>query len=628
MPPTATTDNAAVAEPAARKTKVVQASKVASTFVATASALPTAHAHLYMHIATTFKSICGIKGRLEITSKLRKMFLSVLEATKADQQAQIRTVIAAVYLCCNAVAPQHKGVELGVGGSVVSQAVAEVTGRSRDHLRTSYRKLGDMGDVAFQAKATVRSIRGPKPLTIVEVFDSLLALAAMKGQGSAGRKRSLVVKLLVRSRGEEIRFVVRTLLQHLRTGAVGKILQAAVAHAFCDFLGISGKEPLHQAADDLQVCFSQHPQWDTIISALVTGGFDRMRVACAPSPGVPITPMLAKVAGDLGELLDQMDGKRFQADYKYDGVRAQVHLEDVGRVHIFSRHLEDVSERYPDVVAAVRGSKTAGTTSFIVDAEIVAFDREKDEILPFQTLMSRPRKAVMVASITVNVKLLLFDIMSLNGESLLTLPFAERVQLLHAHFEVVVGQVGFVEHKIFTPDADGTHELEPLQHYLRSAFSARCEGLMIKELGGSTDNDAREARSEDTTIASAAHAGASAVDTPRPAKAARKSSTQAREKASAAKPEVGLVDEGSRPAAKSDSATYAPSDSATYAPSARCKNWLKVKRDYLTDSVADSLDVVPIAAWWGNGRKAGWYSPFLVAVWDPETETFQALCKV
>ena len=296
---------------------------------------------------------------------------------------------------------------------------------------------------------------------------------------------------------------------------------------------------------------------DTIIAALVTGGFDRMRLACAPEPGVPITPMLAKVAGHLGELLDQMEGKRFQADYKYDGVRAQVHLDSGKRVHIFSRHLEDVSERYPDVVAAVCRSKTADTSSFIVDAEIVAFDRGKDEILPFQILMGRPRKAVAIASITVNVKLLLFDIMSLNGESLLTWSFADRVQLLHTHFQVVAKEVGFVEHKVFAPDPDGSHELEPLQHYLRSAFDARCEGLMIKELGGSIDdNGACEARA--------------------PAKA--------KGKASATKSEAEPPgDAGSKPSAKSDGATYQPS--------ARCKNWLKVKRDYLTDSVADSLDV-------------------------------------
>ena len=37
---------------------------------------------------------------------------------------------------------------------------------------------------------------------------------------------------------------------------------------------------------------------------------------------------------------------------------------------------------------------------------------------------------------------------------------------------------------------------------------------------------------------------------------------------------------------------------------------------------------VPIGAWHGNGRKVGWYSPFLCACWDPEREEFQSVCRV
>jgi DNA ligase-1 len=67
-----------------------------------------------------------------------------------------------------------------------------------------------------------------------------------------------------------------------------------------------------------------------------------------------------------------------------------------------------------------------------------------------------------------------------------------------------------------------------------------------------------------------------------------------------------------------------------YAPAKRSEtSWIKLKRDYLAaEGMGDTLDVVPIAAWRGSGRKAGWLSPFLVAVWNPETEEYEALCKV
>lgn len=66
---------------------------------------------------------------------------------------------------------------------------------------------------------------------------------------------------------------------------------------------------------------------------------------------------------------------------------------------------------------------------------------------------------------------------------------------------------------------------------------------------------------------------------------------------------------------------------AGYLPSKRADSWLKVKRDYV-EGLNDSLDLVPIGAWYGNGRKAGWYSPFLMACYDPDTEEYQSVCRV
>ncbi|KAL3644358.1 hypothetical protein CASFOL_012290 [Castilleja foliolosa] len=66
---------------------------------------------------------------------------------------------------------------------------------------------------------------------------------------------------------------------------------------------------------------------------------------------------------------------------------------------------------------------------------------------------------------------------------------------------------------------------------------------------------------------------------------------------------------------------------AGYTPSKRCDAWLKVKRDYV-EGLSDSLDLVPIGAWHGSGRKAGWFSPFLMACYNPDTEEYQSVCRV
>eukprot|EP01018_Ginkgo_biloba_P027056 Gb_13001 [translate_table: standard] len=68
-------------------------------------------------------------------------------------------------------------------------------------------------------------------------------------------------------------------------------------------------------------------------------------------------------------------------------------------------------------------------------------------------------------------------------------------------------------------------------------------------------------------------------------------------------------------------------DNSEYAPSKRSDAWLKLKRDYV-EGLHETLDLVPIGAWYGNGRKAGWFSPFLLACYNPDCEEYQSVCRV
>jgi DNA ligase 1 len=125
------------------------------------------------------------------------------------------SLLPLVWLTTNAIAPPFKGVELNIGGSVISKALQNASGLTSAALKALYDKHGDIGDVAFEAKMSVRTLMAPTPLTVKGVYSVLRNIAAATGKGSVDTKRRLVERLLVSARGEELRYIARTLVQHV-----------------------------------------------------------------------------------------------------------------------------------------------------------------------------------------------------------------------------------------------------------------------------------------------------------------------------------------------------------------------------------------------------------------------------
>ena len=130
------------------------------------------------------------------------------------------SLLPSLYLLSNTIAPPYLSVELGLGPSIISKAIQQVSGLTSAALNKLYRSLGDPGDVAFTAKSSVRTLIPHPALSIQGVYDALLQISRAQGQGAAKTKLSLVEKLLLSAKEEEPRYLVRTLCQNLRVGAV------------------------------------------------------------------------------------------------------------------------------------------------------------------------------------------------------------------------------------------------------------------------------------------------------------------------------------------------------------------------------------------------------------------------
>lgn len=181
----------------------------------------------YALLSHAFIIITGTNSRLLIVTVLTNLMRTI----RAQDPSSL---ISAIYLITNHIAPSYEDVQLGVGSSITNKAIKSVTGKSAQTLRTLWNATGDPGDVAFEAKKDVKPMMKPPPLTVQKVFSTLHAIAALthSGTGSTNAKFNLVTKLLVASRGEEARWLVRTFHSHLRIGAVKKTLSSAIARCF------------------------------------------------------------------------------------------------------------------------------------------------------------------------------------------------------------------------------------------------------------------------------------------------------------------------------------------------------------------------------------------------------------
>ncbi|KAI3331031.1 hypothetical protein F4824DRAFT_300767 [Ustulina deusta] len=576
----------------------------------------------YALLTRCFVLVSGTSSRIKIVDTLVNC-LRILIAEDPE------SLLPAVWLSTNAISPPYVSLELGLGGSAISKALRQVCGLDNRSLKAIYDKYGDAGDVAFEAKKKQSfTLRAPKPLTIKGVYNSLVKIASAQGQGSAEVKQRLVDRLLQDARGgEESRYIVRTLCQHLRIGAVKTTLLIALSRAFLlsrppiardqdmyeypvrsvEELRRLKKEELTEVwargQEIVKAVFARRPNYNDLIPALLEVGVcPELLVRCGLELHVPLRPMLGSITRDLSEMLTKLQGRDFACEFKYDGQRAQAHCDERGKVSIFSRHLEVMTDKYPDLVALVPKIRGEGVGSFIMEGEVVAVDQTTGELKNFQTLTNRARKDVAIGSITIAVCLFAFDLMYLNGQPLLDRAFRERRSLLRSLFVEVPNRFTWVRSLEAT-----SQDSEAVLDFFKQALDLKCEGIMVKILdnlpniptpistSAGEDKDSAEQHPEENTTGRAT---------------AGKGKSNAKEKqqqTSAAKP-----------------ARRKPL-LATYEPDKRLDSWLKVKKDY--SSSFDTLDLVPVAGWHGQGRKAKWWSPILLAVRNEETGALEAVCK-
>lgn len=417
----------------------------------------------YAALCTTFSLIEMTTKRLIILAHCSLFLRQVLRLTPQD-------LLPTVQLMINKLAADYAGIELGIGESLIMKSIGESTGRSLQVIKADQHEIGDLGLVAAKSRSNQPTMFKPKPLTVRGVHEGLLGIAKVQGHGSQDKKISGIKKLLsaadaatagkgskgidiTKDKGgpSEAKFIVRFLEGKLRLGLAEKtvlvaLAQAVVAHeAALKGEKAPSAEKMAEGESILKTVYSELPAYEVIIPAMLEHGLHKLGEVCKLQPGIPIKPMLAKPTKSITEVLDRFEGRDFTCEYKYDGERAQIHYvspdsidhypgatatlqkDSKGLSAIFSRNSEDLSKKYPDVLAKLDGWIKEGVTSFVLDCETVAWDTENKKVLPFQQLMTRKRKDVKAEDVKVKVCVFAFDLLFLNGEVSNSFPISSGI---------------------------------------------------------------------------------------------------------------------------------------------------------------------------------------------------------
>jgi DNA ligase 1 len=254
-----------------------------------------------------------------------------------------------------------------VGGSILGEALCAATGSSPESLGPRYARWGDGGDVAFEVFGEARPDNKPS-LSLAETESLLARLSATRGKKA---KTLLLTEALLRATPLEAKYLVKLLSGDLRIGLREGLVEDAIARAF--------KQPL------AEVSLANMLRGDIGEAAVRARAGDLQNVGMRLFH--PLKSMLATPASDLADIARSMPDEFFVED-KFDGIRAQAHVQD-GRVAIFSRTLDEISTRFPELHAPLARLPT----DVILDGEIIT--ARGAEILPFSDLQKRlGRKAV------------------------------------------------------------------------------------------------------------------------------------------------------------------------------------------------------------------------------------------
>jgi DNA ligase-1 len=350
---------------------------------------------LYRALADTLEGVASSRGKLAKIDRLAG-------ALRGLEESEL--VPAARFLAGSPFAEWEETVT-SAGWSTVAKAASAATGWDLETIGASARAIGDLGEAIGLLLPETPS--GP-PLEIREVDALFRRLAGLR---KAAEKQALLEELLRRAAPVEAKYLLKTLSGGLRVGADVTTVEEAVAEAF----GADREAVARARRDSGDIGETARAARDERLGEI------RFRLFH------PIGFMLATPIEEADELGPELP--EFAVEDKFDGIRAHAHKSEA-RAALFSRTLDEVTEQFPEVAAAL--ARLSG--SFLLDGEIVAWDRKRDRPESFFQLQKRLGRKAPSAELQAEIPAVFvaYDCLVEGSDALFETPWVERRRRLES----------------------------------------------------------------------------------------------------------------------------------------------------------------------------------------------------
>lgn len=408
----------------------------------------------FTQVALCFERVEQESSRLVITELLAE----VLSAASLEEAAFIS------YLSLGYLNPVYKGTQFHIAEKSMLQIVSLLCDMSAEDVLAMRKELGDIGLVVARHNW---EIEGQSELSVLQVRDELAFIHDISGEGSVEAKSQAIISFLRKLDSLSAKFIVRMIIGKLRLGFSDMTLLDAFSWSI-----VSDKSlrPMLEHAYNITVDIGKII---TVLKQEGVAGIEKIKI----TPGIPIRPAAAERLSDAQAIVAKLG--RCLAQPKIDGFRVQLHVyEHQGKmaVSFFSRNLKDMSAMFPELTS---DAQKLSVSSLVAEGEAIAYDVQTDMFLPFQETVKRKRKHdIDGVAAEFPLKLFLFDVLYLNGESCLDKTHVERRKIMKDLFSLSIHAqletLAVIEEQVIDTAQD-------LEIYFNNTISLGLEGLVIKK---------------------------------------------------------------------------------------------------------------------------------------------------